>query len=322
MTAGAPGLADKARGALLGVLAGDALGVPVEGMGRDEFEPVTGMRGGGSHLQPAGTFSDDGSMTLCTVESLVEKKALDMADLGDRLVRFYFNRHWAARHVTFGVGFTTREAIVRMREGKLAQQAGLADEDSNGNGPLTRMAPIVLFAHARGLSPRDMTALAHDACRITHAHPRAQLVSGFYTLIARALLEGKSIPDALAFMRAQAMELYASEPWHDEYRHVQNLMERNPRFVDRFDVSSSGYCVSTLEAALWCLSRENPFKETVLEAVNLGDDTDSVGSVVGGLAGMIHGASAVPEEWRKELARLDEVEGLVGRFGSLLSDKT
>ena len=68
-------------------------------MGRDEFAPVTGPRGGGSHGQPAGTFSDDGSKTLVTVESLVEKGSLDPADLGDRLLRWLFNRHWAARPV-------------------------------------------------------------------------------------------------------------------------------------------------------------------------------------------------------------------------------
>ena len=312
--------AERARGAILGVLAGDALGVPVEGMGRDEFEPVTAMRGGGSHLQPAGTFSDDGSMTLCTVESLVEKKAFDANDVGDRLVRFYFNRHWTARHVMFGVGFTTREAIIRLRDGKLASQSGLDDEDSNGNGPLTRMAPVVLFAHARGLSAKETTELAHVACKITHAHPRAQLVSGFYSLIARALLDGRSVADALAYMRAQAVELYNSEPWHDEYRHVQNLMERNPRNIDRHDVKSSGYCVDTLEAALWCLAREKPLHDTVLEAVNLGEDSDSVGSVVGGLCGMIHGATAVPDDWRLTIARIEEVEALIAKFGAFLAN--
>ncbi|MEZ0229064.1 MAG: ADP-ribosylglycohydrolase family protein [Planctomycetota bacterium] len=313
-------LAERARGAILGVLAGDALGVPVEGMGRDEFEPVTSMRGGGSHLQPAGTFSDDGSMTLCTIESLVEKKGFDANDVGDRLVRFYFNRHWTARHVMFGVGFTTREAIIRLRDGALAQKSGLDDEDSNGNGPLTRMAPIVLYAHARALSPRETVDLVHAACKITHAHPRAQLVAGFYALLARALLDGKSLAGALDFMRAQAMELYNSEPWHDEYRHVQQLMERNPRNVDRDAVKSTGYCVDTLEAALWCLAREKPLHDTVLEAVNLGDDTDSVGSVVGGLCGMMHEPTAVPEDWRLTLARIEEVEALIAKFQALLGE--
>jgi ADP-ribosylglycohydrolase len=315
----APSFPERVRGALLGVLVGDALGVPVEGMGRDEFEPVTGMRGGGSHLVPAGTFSDDGSMTLCTVESLVEKKDLDAADLGDRLLRFYFNRHWTARHVTFGVGFTTREAIVRIRQGKPAAEAGLDDEDSNGNGPLTRLLPLALFAHARDLSPRATVDLVHAAAKITHAHPRAQLCSGFHALLARGLLAGKSVEEAVAFMREQAGELYASEPWNQEYRHVQALMERNWRVVDRPDVASSGYIVHTLEATLWCLLRGTSFEETVLEAVNLGDDADSTASVVGGLAGIVHGAAAVPDAWRRGLARLEEIEALLDRFVALLA---
>jgi ADP-ribosylglycohydrolase len=258
-------------------------------------------------------------MTLCTVESLVEKKAFDPADLGDRLVRFYFNRHQAARHVTFGVGFTTREAIVRLREGATVAKSGLDDEDSNGNGPLTRLAPIAIFAHAKGLSPKESVELAHAACRITHAHPRAQLVSGFYTLVARSLLEGKTAKEAIDAMRAQAVELYNSDPWHAEYRHVQRLMERNLRTLERHEVDSTGYIVATFEAALWCLLREQPFAETVLEAVNLGDDSDSVGSVTAGLAGMTHGAEAVPEAWKKELARIDEIVALLASFVALLA---
>jgi ADP-ribosylglycohydrolase len=305
---------ERAAGALLGALVGDALGVPVEGMGRDEFEPVTTLRGGGSHRQPAGTYSSGGAMTLCTVVSLLEKGGLDEADLGDRLVRFYFNRHWTGRHVTFGVGFTTREAIVRIREGKRAAEAGLGDEDSNGNAPLTRLLPVALFAVAHGLSPGETLELAHRAAKVTHAHPRAQLCSGFYTLVASALLGGASPQTALASMRERAQELYASDPWDSEYRHVQALMERDFHAVERHEVRSDGYIVHTLEAALWCLLQGKGFRETALEAVNLGEDADSRGGVVGGLAGIVYGPAAIPEEWRRELARRDEVERLVRTF--------
>ena len=318
---------------LLGALVGEALGVPVEGLGRDEFEPVTAMRAGGTEKLPAGTYSSGGSMTLCTVESLIatgvrgaepraggpgdhprEQADLDEADLGDRLLRFYFNRHWTARHVTFGVGFTTREAIVRIREGKKATESGLDDEDSNGNAPLTRMLPVALLARARGLSPRETTLLAHRAAKITHAHPRAQLCSGFYALVARALMDGARPEAALAYLREQAQELYASDPWNAEYRHVQGLMEKGWRAVDRHDVRSDGYVVHTLEAALWCLLRAESYQESVLLAVNLGEDADSLGGIVGGLAAIVWGG--VPEEWRRELARREEIEALAARFAA------
>src|SRR4051794_22229269 len=117
----------RARGGILGVLVGDALGVPVEGLGRDGFPHVDGMRGGGSHGMPPGTWSDAGSLTLCTIESLVAMKGFDPTDLGDPILRWHFNRHWTARRVALGIGFTTREAIVKIREGKPAADAGLTD---------------------------------------------------------------------------------------------------------------------------------------------------------------------------------------------------
>ncbi len=312
-------LAERARGAVLGILAGDALGVPVEGMGRDEFPVVEGMRGGGSHGMQPGTFSDDGSMNLCTLESLVEKRGLDEDDLGDRLVRWLFGRHWAARRFTFGFGFTTREAILRIQGGTKAAKAGLAEETDNGNGSLVRVFPVALLAHARGATLRETVDLAHRASAITHAHPRAKLCCGLACLLARGLLDGTTAHASVEHMREQAQDLYASDPWNSEYRHVQALMERDYRYVERHEVRSSGYCVETLEAAIWCILREKPFAETVLEAVNLGEDSDSVGAVAGALAGMIHGASAVPEEWRKELARIDEIEALVASFVALLA---
>jgi ADP-ribosylglycohydrolase len=305
---------DRSRGAILGVLVGDALGVPVEGMGRDEFRHVEGMQSGGSHGMPAGTWSDAGSLTLLTLESLVAMKGFDAADLGDRFLRWHFNRHWTARRVALGIGFTTREAIVRIREGKPAADAGLTDEDNNGSGSLKRMLPIVLHAHARGLSPRDTGDLVHRASKITHAHPRAMLCCGLYALFLRALLEGKTAGDALEAMRTGAVELYASDPWNQEYRAVQNLMERNPRFLDRYDVKSSGYVVETLEAAIWCVLQRAELPAAVLEAVNLGGDSDGVAAVTGSLSGAIEGAGAIPEAWRKELARIDEIEELVARF--------
>ncbi len=68
-----PDITDRALGCLLGLAIGDALGAAVEFKPRGTFEPVTGMRGGGTHDLPAGYWTDDTSMALCLAESpLVE----------------------------------------------------------------------------------------------------------------------------------------------------------------------------------------------------------------------------------------------------------
>jgi ADP-ribosylglycohydrolase len=65
---------DAVKNGILGLVVGDALGVPVEFRSREELErdPVAGMRAYGTHHQPAGTWSDDSSMALCLMESLTK----------------------------------------------------------------------------------------------------------------------------------------------------------------------------------------------------------------------------------------------------------
>jgi ADP-ribosylglycohydrolase len=100
-------------------------------------------------------------------------------------------------------------------------------------------------------------------------------------------------------------------------------MERNWAYVDRHDVKSSGYAVHSFESFVWCLLQQPAsYEAAVLEAINLGDDGHAIGSLVGGFAGLIHGADAIPAAWLAELARKDEVEALIARFVALLEKQS
>src|SRR5262245_50838797 len=133
--AGLPSTRDRVLGALWGALVGDALGVPVEFQDRSirQGDPVTGMRGHGTHHQPPGTWSDDGALTLCTVESLVHAE-FDTSDMGRRFVRWMKEEYWTATGVVFDIGGATADALMRIASGTPAERAGGRDEYSNGNG--------------------------------------------------------------------------------------------------------------------------------------------------------------------------------------------
>lgn len=73
-------------------------------------------------------------------------------------------------------------------------------------------------------------------------------------------------------------------------------------------IESSGFVLHTLEASLWCLARTSSYKEAVLKAINLGDDTDTTGAVTGGLAGIIYGYEAIPKDWIDQLKNKDLIE--------------
>jgi ADP-ribosyl-[dinitrogen reductase] hydrolase len=307
---------DRMAGALWGALVGDALGVPVEFQDRETLKknPVTGMRGFGTHRQPAGTWSDDSSLLLCTVDSLAACGKFDPEDLGKRFVRWERDSYWTPHGAVFDIGIATSQAISRLARRTPPEQAGGADVQSNGNGSLMRILPIALWLRA---SPADeLGVIAQRASSLTHRHPRSQMACGLYCLLVREMLTGTAPADALRTALQAFGRLYDQPPFLAERRHFQMLERGNLEGSAERDIASSGYVIHTLTASIWCLLTAASFEETVLKAVNLGSDTDTTGTVSGGLAGALYGLPSIPAEWKNRLARHDEIASLFAQFSA------
>ena len=200
-----PAFNDRVHGGLWGAVVGDALGVPVEFRSRADvqLDPVTDLRGHGTYNQPKGTWSDDSSMMLCTVDSLLRQK-FDTTDMGERFVRWSQGEIWTPWGSVFDIGGATRTALGRIRRGVPAEQSGGVDENSNGNGSLMRILPIALrFANEQA---ERLLEFAHRASAITHRHPRSQMACGIYCLLAANLLKG----DAPSVAHATAVRIRQS----------------------------------------------------------------------------------------------------------------
>jgi ADP-ribosylglycohydrolase len=311
-------LGGRILGGLWGSIVGDALGVPVEFSDRKERkkDPVTDMRGYGTHGQPPGTWSDDSSLTFCTVQSLTE--GFYTNDMGKSFVAWYKEGRWTPWGKVFDIGGTTQSAINRIARGVVAEVAGDSDEGSNGNGSLMRILPVGLrFA---GVPSTRLLDYAHRVSSMTHRHPRSQMACGFYCLIAAALLRGLTPFDAYAEAVQTALIAYREPPFSAELPHFGRLLSSKVHELRESSVRSDGYVVHTLEAAIWCLLNSASFSEAVLKAVNLGGDTDTTGCVTGGLAGIHYGLSAIPEEWINGLARREEIQSLLDGFVSRFSE--
>ncbi|MEN3944062.1 ADP-ribosylglycohydrolase family protein [Prosthecobacter sp. SYSU 5D2] len=308
-----PNQQQRFLGGLYGSLVGDALGVPVEFKPRNDrlADPVTGMRDYGTHGQPAGTWSDDGALLLCSAESLVEA-GFDTQDMGERFVRWYEGGLWTAHGTIFDIGIATRSALNRIRSGIPAEQAGGRDEFSNGNGSLMRILPVVLAALKE--DEETFWKRIHQASAITHGHLRSQMACVFYGLMVRAITEG--LRPETALMQAQSCFAGIFEK-AGEFGHFSVLMQPSLQDIAESQIGSGGYVLDTLTASLWCLLTTSSFAECVLKAVNLGDDTDTTGCVAGGLAGIYYGLEAIPQEWLEVLPRQGDLRGLFERFNSL-----
>ncbi|NML64370.1 ADP-ribosylglycohydrolase family protein [Hymenobacter sp. RP-2-7] len=310
---------------MLGLAVGDALGVPVEFASREarRRDPVLGLRAYGTHHQPAGTWSDDSSLTFCLTETLARSGGLagapDLADFARRAINWLDNAYWTATGETFDVGNATRAAIDRLRRGTPPTQAGPRSEHDNGNGALMRILPLA-FHRAWQAAPLDLAAawaLTEAVACVTHGHPRSTLGCFLYLLVARGLLQGLGPAEAYAQLRALAnewLQTQAKAPVFYEWPKYGRVLDGSLPMLPESEISSSGYVVHTLEAALWCLLRHDNYPATVLAAVNLGDDTDTTGAVAGGLAGLAYGEAGIPAEWRAGLARRPDIEALAERL--------
>ncbi len=308
---------DRIRGGIYGALVGDALGVPVEFAAREQrdIDPITSMRGFGTWEQPPGTWSDDGSLLLCSAEALLD--GYSPARMAEGFVRWMTQGHWGAHGTIFDIGNGTRTAIRRLANGTTPEEAGGAEECDNGNGSLMRILPVALrFA---GQPAARMAEVAARASRLTHAHPRSSLACAIYCIVATRLLDGAQPKDAIR-QTATFIRNWGGAP-ASELSHFNRALNPELGSLSRREIASGGYVVETLEAALWCLLTNTSYQETVLATVNLGSDTDTTGCVAGGLAGILYGEQAIPIEWRSQLPQQDKLEQLITRFvGQSIND--
>ena len=156
--------------------------------------------------------------------------------------------------------------------------------------------------------------IIHKVSSITHGHPRSKIACGYYVQFIIQLLEDKEPKEAYNRTNEIILDYYSFEPFKSELKYYDRILNSDISKLKEEEISSSGYVVSSLEASLWCFLNSKNYKECVLKAVNLGNDTDTIGAISGGMAGVFFGFKDIPEKWLKSLARYEDIYKLIGRF--------
>ncbi len=298
---------------LFGMAVGDALGVPVEFRSRSAIalNPVAEMRGYGTHNQPPGTWSDDSSLAFCLAEALTTD--LDLKNVAANFIRWMDEGFWTPHGLVFDIGITTRQAINELMLGIRPELAGGFGVNSNGNGSLMRILPLVLYLKDKPVKERY--ELVHKVSSITHAHIRSVIACFYYTEFALLLASGVSKHEAYSRLQKDLPALFNQlEINAEEIGLFNRLLVDDIAAVSEKQISSSGYVLHTLEASVWCLLTTNTYAAAVLKAVNLGDDTDTTGCVTGGLAGILYGYDEIPAEWLTVIARKSDIMELAAEL--------
>ena len=268
---------DRAKGTLWGLVVGDCLGSPIQFSGKESHSWITEMVKCPVFNLPAGYWTDDGSMTMCIMDSYVRKGKYDLKDIGRTFVKWFMDGHLSSvEGRSFDVGTTTWNSCqnIAFRESFIN-----GSEESQGNGSIMRFAPSWFIAQKE----KDPAKVMHEISDLTHCSKRVRETVDKLAKIFDEHMAGK---------RTSAVSAYKT----------------------RNEVNNSGWAVSTLEAALWAFNTTNNFRDALVAAVNLGGDSDSIGAVCGQIAGSYYGHSAIPRKWVESVKDWQKVDALIEAF--------
>lgn len=307
-----------------GLAIGDAVGVPVEFISREilSMDPVTDMREYGTHYQPKGTWSDDTTMSIATLKAM-STDGLSYNKIMENFKSWYHNASFTAHNELFDIGIGTSEAIFKYRIDN-AINCGSDSFYNNGNGSLMRMLPFVYYIYFKEWKKADckindnIRDIVYKASSITHAHNLSKMSCLYYITLGLNILDNKDNMSLKEIIEKSIIDIesYYAERNEDIeiYNHIQtdNLLDSMKLDID--DLKSSGYVIHSLETSIWCLYNTQSYKESILSAVNLGEDTDTIAAITGSLAGMYYGLENIPKEWIKELKNKELINQICNEF--------
>jgi len=311
---------DLVKASIYGFIIGDALGVPVEFLSRETLKnnPIRDMEEYGTHNQPKGTWSDDTSMVLATIDGLLNSQIpnIDYKKIISNFLNWKQKGEFTPFNYVFDIGSSTSYALSVYQQHIFNNNAndimcGTGDINSNGNGSLMRILPIAFYLYYLGIDYKDnkFFEIIKTISSMTHSHIYSVLGCYIYTIYMIELLKCEDKDFAYENMQNILKNIC------EENNHLIDIKNIYGRIVyedisklEEKNIKSSGYVVDTLEAAIWTILTSNSFEETILKAVNLGDDTDTIAALAGGLAGIIYGYDNIPTKWINVLQKKEYLD--------------
>jgi len=303
--------------ALLGFAVGDAFGVPVESLDRCDIRSLNlnEMVGSGAHNVPKGAWSDDTSMIISSMDSIINNNGINYEDIMNNFIKWLDNGEFTSIDKTFGVGSTVLKSLTNYKNTKDVLNSGCKDEIYNGNGSLMRILPFSLFCIINGLDDEETKEIINTASSLTHAHDISKMGCYIYTEFLRCIINTKD--------KYKAYEYILTKDYTSYGVHANDVYSRllNEDFLDLEDdeIKSTGYVVDTLEAVLFSILNTRSYRNSILTAVNLGGDTDTIAALTGSISGILYSSKTIPNEWFNCLLKKEYLINLANKFNDILN---
>lgn len=313
----------KIQAGLLGVMIGDAMGMPVESMSADDILTKTEGKCITGFINPIqkkirdtqdlqiGSTTDDWQLTEAIGKSLVRRGDFDIYDIALAHVE-------ALETSKFGWGTTTRLGMEQIKlyidtRGKDGRNPNITPTEQTvkskyshgcGNGVAMKIAPVAIISSG---DIQDLQTKVKAIGRLTHPDPRATTAASVVAyIINNNILNEKyeyhyQLGEALDWALVDVMCVETKDSFHDRLKKLNNKdLLFGPIKNLQKEVGTSCLAIESVCFALAVYFRNmDNFRTGILEAINAGGDTDTTAAMVGAMIGSRVGLEGIPEEWRQ-----------------------
>ena len=299
------------KDSFLGFIVGDAFGVPYEGYQRQNLkkEKIGEMVGYKTHREPAGSWSDDTSMTIATMDSVINNNGYDYEDIMKNFCNWYSSGEYTASGKLFDIGKITRTAILNYRSEGNIKKCGQKKITDNGNGSLSRMLPVAIYCYYKDFDDDETYDIVKNVSSLTHSHKIAILGCFIYVKFMQYIFSGKSIREAYDLTVKYNYFKYAGIR---ATGYFNRLLSGKIDTLNENDIKTTGFILDTLEAVFWVALKSKNYEDSVINSVKLGRDADTTAALVGSITGFVYGN--IPDRWTEKVKRLDYLLELIDDY--------
>lgn len=329
-------LHDPTVDGLLGLAVGDAFGVPVEFMSRKEVREVNLEEMEGSDTIPGfwstwtdeiprGAWSDDTSMTIAAMSSIIRNKGkIDYDDIMKQFLAWWDEGKYTSLDYAFGLGNTISHALMQYRDGTPALDCGGKKIRDNGNGALMRIFPFTIYCIKNDYGYEDTFQIIRKGASLTHGHDITAMSCFLYSMLLRECIKTKNPEAAYKTAFGANAEMRCRNLFSEEALVAHGHLFAED-FCQNFDPDTippeSGYVVDSLTIAIYSLLHTPNYEDAVKMAVNFGYDTDTNAAITGSIAGAMYGREQIPARWLNALKKKDELIRIGGQFAKCFKKK-
>jgi len=291
----------KFMGCLVGTAIGDALGARREGGGMSRSEDIVSLAEKLEQL----IYTDDTHMTIGVAESLVENKGFDGEHMAQSFIKNYEAEPWRG----YGPGPPKIFGMIRSGEAWDSAASKLYPGGSFGNGSAMRVAPVGLL-YSRNLE--KLRKIAYQSSAITHSHELGKEGAALQACAVALALNTPSDEDIdrEAFL-SRLQNFIQNQLYKDKVTRIRELPGEQDKAKVIAVLGNGIEAPRSVPTAIYCFLRQpQSYKDTVIYAISLGGDTDTIAAMAGAICGAYLGIEAIPSEWRAKLENREYIESL------------